>query len=324
MGRTTKLAVVMDPIESIKIHKDSTFAMLLEAQRRSWQISYVTPNNLFVLDGRARAYTATLTVQDDPKQWFHLGAQTEQALDQFDVILMRQDPPFDMEYIYTTYVLELAQKQGVCVVNNPVALRNMNEKFSISNFPQCCAPTLVSRDLTTINAFIDRHLQVVVKPLDGMGGQSIFKTSPNDPNKNTILEQITDTETRTIMVQKFIPEISQGDKRILLVNGEPVPYALARVPQNGEFRGNLAQGGKGLGIPLSEKDRWICGEIKTSLVENGILFAGIDVIGSFLTEINITSPTCIRELDAQYELNISGMLFDSIEELKNRQQQTLN
>lgn len=318
MASTTRLAVVMDPIESIKIQKDSTFAMLLEAQRRSWEVFYITPENLFVLDGQARAYGATLRVQDHPHHWFKLGPQNEQPLDQFDVILMRQDPPFNMEYIYTTYVLELAQQQNVCVVNNPIALRSMNEKFSISNFPQCCAPTLISREIAIVNAFIDQHSQVVVKPLDGMGGQSVFKTSVDDPNKNTILDQVTHSETRTIMVQKFIPEVSEGDKRILLINGEPIPYALARIPQAGEFRGNLAQGGKGLGVPLSEKDRWICGEIKTSLVKNGILFAGIDVIGSYLTEINITSPTCIRELDAQYDLNISGMLFDSIEELKNR------
>ena len=228
-------------------------------------------------------------------------------LSEFDVVLMRQDPPFNMEYIYATYTLELAQRHGTCVVNNPAALRNMNEKFAITNFPQCCTATLVSRHLATLDSFINAHQDVVVKPLDGMGGQSIFRISPQDSNKNSILEQITQGGSRTVMAQRFIPEISQGDKRILLVNGEPVPYALARIPKNGEFRGNLAAGGSGQGVPLSDKDRWICGEIKTSLLENGILFAGIDIIGSYLTEINITSPTCIRELDAQYNLNISGI-----------------
>ena len=319
MVSATKLAVVMDPIESIKIHKDSTFAMLLEAQQRNWDIYYILPHNLFTLDGQPLCRAAPLSVQDESTNWFELGATIEMGLHKFDVILMRQDPPFNMEYIYSTYVLELAQRLGVCVVNNPVALRNMNEKFAITNFPQCCTATLVTRDIATVEAFIDQHKEVVVKPLDGMGGESIFKITLGDANKNSILEQITQRGCRTIMAQRYIPEIDQGDKRILLVNGEPVPYALARIPQNGEFRGNLAAGGSGQGIPLSEKDRWICAEIKTSLLENGILFAGIDVIGSYLTEINITSPTCIRELDAQYELNISGMLFDSIDEiLKNR------
>ncbi len=319
MTTRVQLAVVMDAIESIKIHKDSTFAMLLEAQRRDWNIHYILPHKLFTLDGQARCHAASLSVKDNPADWFTLGAIQEMDLSGFDVILMRQDPPFDMEYIYATYALELAQRQGVCVVNNPVALRNMNEKFSITNFPQCCTTTLVSRDLATLESFIDAHRDVVVKPLDAMGGQSIFRISPQDANKSTILELVTQGASRTIMAQKFIPEISLGDKRILLINGEPVPYALARIPKEGEFRGNLAVGGSGRGVPLSEKDRWICGEIKTSLLENGILFAGIDVIGPFLTEINITSPTCIRELDAQFDLNISSMLFDSIDEiLKNR------
>ena len=317
MGQTIKLAVVMDPIESIKIHKDSTFAMLLEAQNRSWNVYYIPPQNLFVLDGKPQCHCAPLTVRDDSDCWYQLGSYQETTLQEFDVILMRKDPPFNMEYIYTTYVLELAQQLGACVINNPIALRNLNEKFAITKFPQCCVPTLVSREISTINFFIGEHQDVVVKPLDGMGGQSIFRITPNDPNKSTILEQITQAGTKTIMVQRFIPEINQGDKRILIINGEPIPYALARIPQEGEFRGNLAQGGIGQGIPLSEKDRWICGEIKTSLVKNGILFAGIDVIGPYLTEINITSPTCIRELDALYDLNISGTLFDCIEELLN-------
>ncbi|MFK8027088.1 MAG: glutathione synthase [Gammaproteobacteria bacterium] len=312
---TVKIAVIMDPIESIQPYKDSTFAMLLEAQRRSWSIHYIRPNSLYVLDGRPFAQATSLSVQDLPQDWFKLGDYTDTELSEFNVILMRKDPPFNMEYIYTTYVLELAQQAGACVVNNPSALRNLNEKFSILDYPNICTPTLVTRDRDRINLFINTHNDVVVKPLDAMGGESIFKVSPNDSNKNSIIDQITDKGATTIMAQRFIPEISQGDKRILIVNGEPIDYAFARIPASGEFRGNLAAGGSGHGIPLSNKDRQICTEIKTTLVDNGILFAGIDVIGSYLTEINITSPTCIRELDSQFNLNISGILFDQIETL---------
>jgi glutathione synthase len=312
---TIKIAVIMDPIESIHTYKDSTFAMLLEAQHRSWSIYYLRPNSLYVLDGRPFAQAASLSVQDQSQDWYQLGEYSDIELSEFNVILMRKDPPFNMEYIYTTYILELAQKAGSCVVNNPISLRNMNEKFSIVNFPSCCTPTLVTRDRQRINHFITQHNDVVVKPMDAMGGESIFKITPNDSNKNSIIDQITHKGATTIMAQRFIPEISQGDKRILMINGEPIDYALARVPASGEFRGNLAAGGSGHGVPLSDKDRQICTEIKTTLVNNGILFAGIDVIGSYLTEINITSPTCIRELDAQYNLNISGTLFDHIETL---------
>ena len=285
---TINIAVIMDPIESIHTYKDSTFAMLLEAQRRHWSIHYIRPGSLYVLDGRPFAQATKLSVKDRSQNWYHLADYSEIELSEFNVILMRLDPPFNMEYIYTTYVLELAQNAGTCVVNNPVSLRNMNEKFSIVNFPDCCAPTLVTRDRERINHFITEHGDVVVKPMDAMGGESIFRITPNDSNRHSIIDQITDKGARTIMAQRFIPEINQGDKRILVVNGEPIDYALARIPASGEFRGN-----------------------------NGILFAGIDVIGSYLTEINITSPTCIRELDAQYNLNISGTLFDQIETLLN-------
>ncbi len=314
---TIKIAVLMDPIESILTYKDSTFAMLLEAQRRNWSIYYIQPGSLYVLDGRAFARVTTLSVKDQSENWFQRGEYFDIGLDDMDAILMRKDPPFNMEYIYATYALELAHKQGVCVVNNPNSLRNMNEKFSIVNFPECCTPTLVTKDRKRIHDFIMQHGDVVVKPMDTMGGESIFKLSPQDTNKNSIVDQITNKGTHTIMVQQFIHEITQGDKRILLINGEPVPYAYARVPAQGEFRGNLAAGASGHGVPLSDEDRRICTEIRATLVENGILFAGIDVIGSYLTEINITSPTCIRELDAQYDLNISGMLFDHIETLLN-------
>ncbi len=311
------VAVVMDPIESIKPYKDSTFAMLLEAQRRAHCIHYLLPNSLYVIDGKPFAQAAELTVRDQSSDWFSVSDFSEKNLRDFDVILMRKDPPFNMQYIYTSYVLELAEKGGTLVVNRSSALRNLNEKFSIAHFPQCCAPTLITSDRNKIDEFIKEHSEVVVKPLDAMGGESIFKISLKEPNKRSILDHITSNGEISIMAQRFIPEITEGDKRILLVNGEPVPYALARMPASGEFRANLAVGGTGQGVPLSDQDRQICTEIKTSLVENGILFAGIDVIGPYLTEINITSPTCIRELDSQYQLNISGILFDQIEQLLN-------
>ena len=308
-----KVAVVMDPIESIKPYKDSTFAMLLEAQRRAHSIYYLRPNSLFVLDGEPFAQAAELTVRDQSSDWFSISNFTPINLCEFDVILMRKDPPFNMQYIYTSYTLELAEKKGTLIVNRTSALRNMNEKFSISNFPQCCAPTLITSDRNKIDEFIQEHSDIVVKPLDAMGGESIFKLSQKEPNKRSIIDHLTNNGETSIMAQRFIPQIEKGDKRILIVNGEPIPYALARIPASGEFRANLAVGGTGQGVPLSDQDRQICTEIKTSLMENGILFAGIDVIGPYLTEINITSPTCIRELDSQYSLNISGILFDQIE-----------
>lgn len=312
---TVKIAVIMDPIESIHTYKDTTFAMLLEAQHRKWSIYYVKPDSIYILDGRAFARVALLSVYNQTENWFSIEHYTDSELSSFDVILMRKDPPFNMEYIYTTYALELVQKQGTCVVNNPCALRNMNEKFSIVNFPQCCTPTLVTKDRERIFHFIHEHGDAVVKPLDAMGGESVFRVTPDDMNLHSIIDHITKKGNETTMVQRFIPQISEGDKRILIVNGEPIPYALARIPAENEFRGNLAAGGQGLGVPLSERDRWICTEIKSCLTENGILFAGIDVIGTYLTEINITSPTCVRELDAQYDLNICSILLNQIEEI---------
>ena len=310
---TKKLAVLMDPIESIKIHKDSTFAMLLEAQSRLWEIYYIIPGSLYVTDGLPYADAAKLMVEDNEKDWFKLNCESVHCLSSFDVILMRKDPPFDMEYIYTTYILELAQNSGSQIINNPVALRNFNEKFSILNFPQCCTHTLVTSNIYMISNFISKHKEVILKPLDAMGGQSIFKVSYSDDNKSSIIDTIAEGGHTTIMAQSFIPEISEGDKRILIVNGEPVPYALARIPREGEFLGNLAAGGEGQGKPLNKRDYWICSQLKDTLVKNRIAFAGIDVIGPYLTEINITSPTCIRELDREFNLNISSRLFDYIE-----------
>jgi glutathione synthase len=310
---TKKLAVLMDPIESIKIHKDSTFAMLLEAQRRNWNINYIIPGSLYVADGIPYAQVSNLKVIDNEAGWFKLDSASEHCLSSYDVILMRKDPPFDMEYIYTTYILELAQNSGSQIINNPVALRNFNEKFSILNFPQCCTPTLVTGNEQKICDFTSKHKEVILKPLDTMGGQSVFKVMHTDNNKLSVISTITRDGHTTVMAQRFIPEISEGDKRILIVNGEPVPFALARIPREGEFLGNLAAGGMGKGKPLNERDYWICSELKEALVKNGIAFAGIDVIGPYLTEINITSPTCIRELDREFDLNISSTLFDYIE-----------
>lgn len=303
----------MDPIEHIKIYKDSTFAMLLEAQKRNIEIYYIPVENIYVRDGKPQCITAALRVQDNADDWFQLTQWNEMDLGEFNIILMRKDPPFNMEYIYCTYALELAEKSGSLVVNRAASLRNCNEKFWISSFPECCSPTLITSNLIKINEFINEHQNVVVKPLDSMGGDSIFRISQTDPNRNAILEQITQHGNQTIMTQRYISEVTEGDKRIIIINGKPVPYALARIPKQGEFRSNLAVGGTGKGVALNEHDLWICEQLEDSLVENGILIAGIDVIGNYLTEINITSPTCIRELDQQFNLNISSILFDSIE-----------
>ncbi len=308
------LAVLMDPIEHIKIHKDSTFAMLLEAQRRGWPITYLQQKDLYQRDGRTYAKGAPLKVYDQTGRWFELGEHLTQPLDAFDVVLMRKDPPFDMEYIYTTYLLQQAADTGVLVVNDPKALRNANEKLSTGFFPQLCTPSLVTRLADELNRFINEQQDVILKPLDGMGGASIFRVKQADPNRAVIIETLTAHGTQSCMAQRFIPAISQGDKRILVIDGEPVPYALARIPAPGETRGNLAVGGRGEGIALTERDREIVATLSPYLRRSGILFAGLDVIGDYLTEINITSPTCIRELDAQYGLNIAGLLFDCLEQ----------
>ncbi len=309
MKRT--LGVLMDPISDINISKDSTFAMLLEAQARSWNIVYFEQSQLFLEDNQVVADSQLLEVKDQAQNWFNLSQPEKRRLADFDAILMRKDPPFDMNYIYSTYLLELS---GSLIINHPQALRDYNEKLATAWFPQCCAPFMVAADNQALKRFIEQHEDVIVKPLDGMGGASIFRTGHADPNRNVILETLTMYASKPVMAQRYIPEISAGDKRILIVNGEAVPYALARIPQGSEHRGNLAAGGSGVGIPLSEQDKWICQQVGPELKRRGILFAGIDVIGDYLTEINITSPTCIRELDKIYSLNISALLFDAIEE----------
>lgn len=314
MSNTIKprLGIVMDPVEHIKTYKDSSFAMLLAAQHRGWQLHYMLAQDLYVEGDTARGESRGIYVEDNPIHWFELAAAEHIDLASLDVILMRKDPPFDMEYINTTYILELAKCAGCLVVNHPASLRDANEKMFITRFPQCCVPMRVTRNVQRLREFINLQGDVILKPLDGMGGMSIFRVNPADANLSVILETITHHGTRTVMAQRYIPEIIDGDKRILLIDGEPVPYALARIPAKGETRGNLAAGGLAAGRELSDRDHWICQQVGPTLREMGILFAGIDVIGDYLTEINITSPTCIRELDNIYHLDIAGQLMDVI------------
>lgn len=307
-----RIGVVMDPIESITPKKDSTLAMLLEASKRGAEIHYMRQRDLRLEAGRALARSRLLSVFDDPARWFELGAAREIALGDLDVVLMRKDPPFDMEYIYTSYILERAELAGALVVNRPQSLRDMNEKAYTAWFADCAPLTLITRSMSDIRAFLAEHHRIVVKPLDGMGGRSVFVIAEGDRNANVIMETLTDHGRRFAVAQVFVPEISAGDKRILLVDGEPVPYALARVPSAHDYRGNLVMGAQGKGQPLSERDRFICSRVGPVLKEEGVLFAGIDVIGDYLTEINVTSPTGIRELDREYGLNIAGSLFDAI------------
>ncbi len=307
-----KLGVVMDPIADINYKKDTTLAMLLAAQARGWQLFYMEQHDLYLDQGVAHARMAALTVHDDPGQWYTLAAAQESELAMLDVILMRKDPPFDNEYIYSTYILEAAERRGTLVVNRCQSLRDCNEKVFATQFPQCCPPVLVSADMARLRSFHERYQDVIFKPLDGMGGDAIFRVKPEDPNVSVILETLTGRNRHSIMAQRFIPDISAGDKRILMINGEPVPYCLARIPPAGETRGNLAAGGTGRPQELSERDRWIAAEVGPSLVARGLLFVGLDVIGDYLTEINVTSPTCIRELDAGYGLDIAGQLMDCL------------
>ena len=312
------VVVVMDPIGSIKTAKDSTFAMLLEGQRRGHRLHYVLPGGLTLRGGRAEATIAPLRVFDDKQHWYELGSPSQRALTGGDLVLMRKDPPVDADYLHDTHILGFAQAQGAMVVNDPQGLRDFNEKLAAFEFPQCCPPSLVSRDAMALKAFVAEHGDAVLKPLDGMGGRSIFRASASDPNLNVILETLvgaglTAGGRHLALAQRYLPEIVDGDKRILLVDGEPVDYCLARIPQGDEFRGNLAAGGRGEGRPLSDRDRWIAAQVGPEMKRRGMRFVGLDVIGDWLTEVNVTSPTCIRELDAQFGINIAGMLFDAIE-----------
>ena len=306
--------MVMDPIGSITTKKDSSFAMLLEAERRGAELHYFEQSDLRMVAGEARGRSRRLTVRDDPDDWFDFGAEEDVRLGDIDVILMRKDPPFDIEYVYTTYILERAAIGGCLVVNAPQALRDMNEKAYTAWFPEYTPLTLVTRSMDDLRAFAAEHSRIVVKPLDGMGGKGVFVVHKGDNNANVIYETLTDNGTRFAIAQIFIPEITEGgDKRILLIDGEPVPYALARIPPPDDNRGNLVMGAVGRGQPLSERDLEICEQVGPKLREAGVIFAGIDVIGDYLTEVNVTSPTAIRELDSAFDLNIAGLLFDAIE-----------
>jgi glutathione synthase len=307
------VVVVMDPIGSIKVAKDSTFAMLLEGQRRGHRLHYVLPAGLSLRGGAAFATMAPLVVRDDPKDWFELGPASHRALGAGDVVLMRKDPPVDSDFLQETLLLGAAQRAGARVVNDPQGLRDYNEKLAALEFPECCPPTLVSRDAALLKAFVAEHGDAVLKPLDGMGGRSIFRVRHGDANANVILETLTASGRHLAMAQRYEPAIVDGDKRILLVDGVPVDYCLARIPQGDEFRGNLAAGGRGEGRPLTERDRWIAAQVGPEMKRRGMRFVGLDVIGDWLTEVNVTSPTCIRELDAQFGINIAGLLFDAIE-----------
>ena len=312
------VAVVMDPIEKIKIAKDSTFAMMLEAQCRGHHLNYVVPGSLAVVNGQAVAQLASLAVQDDSAGWYKLATPQLRPLSGMDVVLMRTDPPVDSAYLHDSIILGMAQGEGVLLVNDPQGLRDLNEKLAALLFPDCCPPTVVSRDAATLREFISNHRHCVLKPLDGMGGRSIFMVREGDANINVILETLTEGGKTLAMGQRYLPEIAQGDKRILLIDGEPVPYCLARIPQGTEFRGNLAAGGRGEGRPLTDRDRWIAARVGPELRRRGMLFVGLDVIGDYLTEVNVTSPTCIRELDLQFGLNIAGTLFEAIEARRER------
>lgn len=310
---STHIGVLMDPIESINPKKDSTLAMMLAAQEKGWTVSVFTQSDLFIEDGKVRVSHQIVTLRDDPDNWFEVLDERTEAADSFDLVLMRKDPPFDMEYIYTTYLLEIIQDSGVPVLNNPGSIRDCNEKLFALRFADCCPPHLVSRDPQKLKDFHRKHGDVIYKPLDGMGGTSIFRAGPEEHNLSVIIETLTRYGQVQTMAQKFIPEIVNGDTRILLINGEPVPYGLARIPEKGETRGNLAAGGTGIGRELNDRDRFIANQVGPVLKEKGLYFVGIDVIGDYLTEINVTCPTCIRELDSAFGLDIAGDYMRFIE-----------
>lgn len=314
MTSSPRIAVVMDPIDEIKFEKDSTLAMLLAAQARGWSLFYLEQKDLALRDGVALGRARPLRVFRDPARWFELGEPAIERLGDIDAILMRKDPPFDMEFIYTTYILERAELQGSLVVNRPQGLRDMNEKVFTAWFPQCCAPTLITRDMADMKEFLLEHGKIVCKPLYGMGGRSIFAVDQGDKNANVIFETLTEYGSRFAIVQRYIPDIVRtGDSRVLLIDGDPVPFALARIPSGEDNRGNLAAGAKGVGRPLNDRDRWLAAQIGPTLAERGMLFVGLDVIGDYVTEINVTSPTGIRELDKQFNLDIAALLMAAID-----------
>lgn len=306
------LGVIMDPIGGINPKKDTTLALLLAAQQRHWPILYMEVQDLFLVNDKPFARMRCLQVKEDMKNWFEFGKEMLAPLESLAVILMRKDPPIDMHYIYATQLLDKAEQQGVLIANHPQSLRDFNEKLFTLNFPACCPPSLVTSRIHTAQEFLQEHQDIIAKPLDGMGGRSVFRLRIDDPNSNVILETLTANNQAYMMVQRYIPEVCDGDKRIIMINGEPIPYALARFAPPGETRANLAVGGKGHAVKLTERDRWICQQVGPHLREKGLLFVGLDVIGDYLTEINITSPTGVREIDAQCDLNISAQFIDTI------------
>tara|TARA_B100000902_G_scaffold31200_1_gene37417 strand:- start:578 stop:1519 length:942 start_codon:yes stop_codon:yes gene_type:complete len=309
-----KLGVVMDPIETINFKKDSTLAMMIEAQNKDHEIFYMTPNSLFINSGISYAASSRVKVKNDPLDWFELEEEKAIKLSELDAILMRQDPPFNSNYIYNTYILEMASREGVSIFNNPRSLRDCNEKVFASEFPQCCTQHLVTSKKKLLTNFVEKFNDTVIKPLDGMGGASIFRLKKNDPNLSVILETITQHFTEKVMIQEYIPEISDGDKRILLVNGEPMSAAIARIPAKGELRGNLAAGASAVAKSLSERDMWICKEVGPTLAEKGLLLVGLDIIGDYLTEINVTSPTCFKEYKELCDIDVAKTFIETVEE----------
>ncbi|MCC7548649.1 MAG: glutathione synthase [Burkholderiales bacterium] len=308
-----QLAFVLDPLDSIKSYKDSSYAMMEEAARRGHALFVLHQEGLLSRDGQVRANVWPIALTGDRYAWYRLGEAAERALSEFDAVLMRKDPPFDMEYVYSTYLLELAERQGARVINRPAALRDYNEKFSITRFTQFTVPTLVTRLDSELRAFLAEQGDIVLKPLDGMGGASVFRLHRTDPNIGVVIETLTHYGRRTIMAQRYIPEIVHGDKRILLIDGTPAPHALARIPKPGETRGNLAAGGRGVAQPLSARDREIAETVGAVLREDGLLLIGLDVIGDYLTEINVTSPTGMREIHEQTGFSVAGMMIDAVE-----------
>ena len=309
-----KLGVVMDPIETINFKKDSTLAMMIEAQRKGHEIIYITPDSLFINSGISYASSNKMEVRNDPSDWFTKEEERIIELSELDSILMRQDPPFNSGYIYNTYVLEMAARQGVNIFNNPRSLRDCNEKVYATEFPQCCTKHLVTSRKDFLTDFVLENKDTVIKPLDGLGGASIFRVKANDPNLNVILETITDHFTEKVMIQEFIPEITEGDKRILIVDGKPMSASIARVPAEGELRGNLAAGASAVAKSLSDRDLWICEEVGPSLAEKGLLLVGLDIIGDYLTEINVTSPTCFKEYKELCDIDVAEIFIESVEE----------
>jgi glutathione synthase len=309
-----RIGVLMDPIATINTKKDTTLGLLRAASAAGHQLTYLEQADLTVRNGETMASLRSLTVYDDDTAWYAMGERYDASLSTLDVVLMRKDPPFDMEFFYTTQLLEDAERRGTLIVNRCASLRDCNEKLFATQFPECCPPLLVSRDPTALKAFHAEHGDVIFKPLDGMGGQSIFRVKENDPNLNVILETLTDNGGVTIMAQQYLPAIKDGDKRVLMINGEAVPFCLARLPMAGENRGNLAAGGSGVVQPLSDRDRWIAEQVGPTLRERGLLFVGLDIIGDYLTEINVTSPTCMREIDRAKNTQIAEQLIACIEQ----------